>query len=139
LRSKISTEITLVSEVNSMIAADNSRMTLTKMKHQVDRRRCVKAARYAGERAGAGSRRGCGWLPRDRIDHPECRIELPIGRRQRDGDEGDQQHPQGAVEHEGRLRVAQEQPDAEHDTGTATGGGEEAGALCHAITLRAVM
>src|SRR5262249_42595574 len=35
LRSKISTEITLVSEVNSMMAADSSRMTPTKMKHQV--------------------------------------------------------------------------------------------------------
>ena len=35
LRSKISTEITLVSDVNSMMAADNSRMTPTKMKHQV--------------------------------------------------------------------------------------------------------
>src|SRR4051812_7210962 len=35
LRSKISTEITLVSEVNSMMAADNSRITPTKMKHQV--------------------------------------------------------------------------------------------------------
>src|SRR5262249_60332506 len=35
LRSKMSTEITLVSEVNSMMAADNSRMTPTKMKHQV--------------------------------------------------------------------------------------------------------
>ncbi len=31
----MSTEITLVSEVNSMMAADNSRMTPTKMKHQV--------------------------------------------------------------------------------------------------------
>ena len=35
LRSKISTEITLVSEVNSMIAADSSRIVPTKMKHQV--------------------------------------------------------------------------------------------------------
>src|SRR5262245_4948312 len=35
LRSKMSTEITLVSEVNSMMAADNSRITPTKMKHQV--------------------------------------------------------------------------------------------------------
>src|SRR5260370_36264416 len=35
LRSKISTEITLVSEVNSITAADNSRLTPTKMKHQV--------------------------------------------------------------------------------------------------------
>src|SRR5262249_6433177 len=35
LRSKISTETTLVSEVKSMIAADSSRMTPTKMKHQV--------------------------------------------------------------------------------------------------------
>ena len=35
LRSKISTEITLVSEVNSMIAADSSRITPTKTKHQV--------------------------------------------------------------------------------------------------------
>ena len=35
LRSKISTEITLVSEVNSMMAADSSRITPTKMKHQV--------------------------------------------------------------------------------------------------------
>src|ERR1041384_5025158 len=35
LRSKISTEITLVSEVNRMMAADNSRITPTKMKHQV--------------------------------------------------------------------------------------------------------
>ena len=31
----MSTEITLVSEVNSMMAADNSRITPTKMKHQV--------------------------------------------------------------------------------------------------------
>src|SRR5215471_6169435 len=35
LRSKIRTEITLVSEVNRMMAADSSRMTPTKMKHQV--------------------------------------------------------------------------------------------------------
>ena len=35
LRSKISTEITLVSEVNRMMAADSSRITPTKMKHQV--------------------------------------------------------------------------------------------------------
>ena len=32
---RISTEITLVSDVNNMMAADNSRMTPTKMKHQV--------------------------------------------------------------------------------------------------------
>ena len=31
----MSTEMTLVSDVNSMMAADNSRMTPTKMKHQV--------------------------------------------------------------------------------------------------------
>src|SRR5919107_496856 len=35
LRSKISTETTLVSEVNSMMAAESSRITETKMKHQV--------------------------------------------------------------------------------------------------------
>src|SRR5262245_59546723 len=35
LRSKISTETTLVSEVNSMTAAESSRMVETKMKHQV--------------------------------------------------------------------------------------------------------
>ncbi len=35
LRSKISTDTTLVSDVNSMIAADSSRMVDTKMKHQV--------------------------------------------------------------------------------------------------------
>src|SRR6476646_5556797 len=35
LRSKISTEITLVSEVNRMIAAESSRITPTNMKHQV--------------------------------------------------------------------------------------------------------
>src|SRR3954471_24076204 len=35
LRSKISTEITLVSEVNSMTAADSSRMVPTNTKHQV--------------------------------------------------------------------------------------------------------
>src|SRR3954452_4417605 len=34
-RSKISTEITFVSEVNSMMAAESSRITPTKMKHQV--------------------------------------------------------------------------------------------------------
>src|SRR4029077_5907859 len=35
LRSKISTEITFVSEVNRMIAAESSRITPTKMKHHV--------------------------------------------------------------------------------------------------------
>src|SRR5262249_40405784 len=35
LRSKISTEMTFVSEVNRMIAAESSRITPTKMKHQV--------------------------------------------------------------------------------------------------------
>src|SRR5215213_1220243 len=35
LRSKITTEITFVSEVNSMMAAESSRITPTKMKHQV--------------------------------------------------------------------------------------------------------
>ncbi len=34
-RSKISTDRTLVSEVNSTAAADSSRITATKMKHQV--------------------------------------------------------------------------------------------------------
>ena len=49
------------------------------------------------------------------IHGAERRLQLLIGGRQRDGDEGDQQDPQRAVEHEGRARVAQEQPDAEHD------------------------
>ena len=35
LRSKMSTESTLVSEVNSIMAAESSRITPTKMKHQV--------------------------------------------------------------------------------------------------------
>ncbi len=35
LRSKISTEMTLVSEVNRITAADSSRITATKTKHQV--------------------------------------------------------------------------------------------------------
>ena len=34
-RSKISTDMTLVSEVNSTAAADSSRITATKIKHQV--------------------------------------------------------------------------------------------------------
>ncbi len=34
-RSKIKTDITLVCEVKRMMAADNSRITDTKMKHQV--------------------------------------------------------------------------------------------------------
>ena len=45
----------------------------------------------------------------------ERRLQLLIGGRQRDGDEGDEQDPQRAVQHERRPRVAQEQADAEHD------------------------
>ena len=47
----------------------------------------------------------------------ERRLQLLIGRRQVDGQECDQQNPQGAVEHKGRAGIAEEQPDAEHDTG----------------------
>ena len=57
----------------------------------------------------------------------ERRLQLLIGGRQRDGDEGDQQDPQRAVEHERRPRVAQEQADAEHDAGDRDRrGGEKA-------------
>ena len=67
LRSKISTEITLVCEVNSMIAADSSRITPTKMKHQV----AITLVRSSGavmlpRACAAASRRGCGWRLRDR-------------------------------------------------------------------------
>ena len=47
----------------------------------------------------------------------ERRLKLLVGGGQRDGDEGDEQDPQRAVEHEGRARVAEEQADAEHDAG----------------------
>ena len=51
------------------------------------------------------------------IDRAERRLQLLIGGGQRDRDEGDQQDPQRAVEHERRARIAQEQSDAEHDAG----------------------
>ena len=118
LRSKISTEITLVSEVNSMIAADSSRITPTKMKHQV----AITLVRSSGavmwrERLQPRRAEDAACLLEVGIDGAERRLQLLIGGRQRDRDEGDQQDPERAVEHEGRARVAQEQADAEHDAG----------------------
>ena len=127
LRSKISTEITLVSEVNSMMAADSSRITPTKMKHQV----AITLVRSSGavmsrERAQPRGAEDAARVLELGMHGAERRLELLIGGRQRDGDEGDQQDPQRAVEHERRPRVAQEQPDAEHDAGDRDRrGGEE--------------
>ena len=111
-----------------MMAADSSRITPTKMKHQVAITLVRSSgavmwpsacSRVAPRMRLASSRSGC--------DGAERRLQLLIGGRQRDGDEGDQQDPQRAVEHEGRARVAQEQPDAEHDAGHGDRrGGEEA-------------
>ena len=61
------------------------------------------------------------------MDGAERRLQLLVGRRQLDRQEGDQQDPQRAVEHERRARVAEEQADAEHDAGDRDRrGGEEA-------------
>src|SRR5262249_59344940 len=64
LRSKMSTEITLVSEVNSMMAADNSRITPTKMKHQV----AITLVRNSGAVMSRNVRRRGG--PRTRLAAP---------------------------------------------------------------------
>ena len=44
-------------------------------------------------------------------------LDLLISRRQLDGQKGEQQDPQGAVEHDWWSCVAEEQPDPEHDAG----------------------
>ena len=128
LRSKISTEITLVSEVNSMIAADNSRMVPTNTKHQV----AITEVRSSGavisrKRAQPRGAEDAAGVLQLRMDRPERRLHLLIGGRHAQRQEGEQQNPQRAVEHERRPRVAQEQPDAEHDAGDRDRrGGEEA-------------
>ena len=111
-----------------MIAADSSRITPTKMKHQV----AITPVRSSGavichsDLQPRGAEDAAGVLQFG-MDGAERRLQLLIGRRQRDGDEGDQQDPQRAVEHERRPRVAEEQPDAEHDAGNGDRrGGEEA-------------
>ena len=68
------------------------------------------------------------------MDGRERRLQLLIGRRQIDGEERQQQDPQRAVEHEGRPRVAQEQPDAEHDAGHGDRRGREKAE--HAVARR---
>ena len=116
LRSKISTEMTLVSEVNRMIGggqfadhADEDEAPGGDHAGAQQRRRDV-AERLQPRRAEDAA---C--LLEIGIDGAERRLQLLVGGRQRDGDEGDEQDPQRAVEHEGRARVAEEQPDAEHD------------------------
>ena len=74
----------------------------------------------------AGAEDAAGFLEL-RVDGRERRLQLLIGRRQIDGEEGDQQNPQRAVEHKGRAGVAEKQADAEHDAGHRDwGGGKEA-------------
>ena len=119
-----------------MIAADSSRITPTKMKHQV----AITPVRSSGavicqqRLQPRGAENAAGVLQLG-MDGAERRLQLLIGRRQRDGDEGDQQDPQRAVQHERRPRVAQEQADAEHDAGNGDRrGGEKAEHAPAAIT-----
>ena len=83
LRSKISTDTTLVSEVNSITAADNSRMVPTKTKHQV----AITAVRSSGAVICQSARSRV--APRMRLASSssgwtalERRLHLLIGRRQ---------------------------------------------------------
>src|SRR4029453_2029983 len=126
LRSKMSTEITLVSEVNSMMAADNSRITPTKMKHQV----AITLVRNTGavmSRQGAQGRRAedAARVLEVRMHRAKSRLQLLVGGGQPGGDENDQQYPQRAVKHERRPRVAQEQAYPKHDAGNGDRRGRE--------------
>ena len=82
-RSKISTDTTFVSDVNSMIAADNSRITPTKMKHQVAITR--RAQQRRGDLAQGLQPRGAedaAGILKFGMHGAEGRLQLLIGRRQ---------------------------------------------------------
>ena len=111
-----------------MMAAESSRITPTKMKHQVAIT-LVRSNRRgdAPERVQPRRAEDAACVLEVRVHRTEGRLQLLVGRRQRDGDERDEQDPQRAVEHQRRPRVAEEQPDAEHDAGDGDRrGGEEA-------------
>ena len=83
LRSKISTEITLVSEVNSMIAADSSRMVPTNTKHQV----AITEVRSSGavicaQRPQPRRAEDAAGVLQLRMDGAERRLHLLVGGRQ---------------------------------------------------------
>ena len=111
-----------------MTAADSSRMTPTKTKHQVAITRVRSSgAVICAQRAQPRRAEDAAGVLQLRMDGAERRLHLLIGGRQLERHEGDQQNPQRAVEHERRPRVAQEQADAEHDAGNRDRrGGEEA-------------
>ena len=92
-----------------------------------DHRRAQQRRGDVGQRAQPrGAQHAAGFLELG-MHRMERRGELLVGGRQLDGDEGDEQDPQRAVERERRARVGEEQADAQHDAGDGERrGGEEA-------------
>ena len=91
LRSKISTDSTLVCDVNRITAADSSRTTATKMKHQVaimlGPSSGAVMSRKRAQARGAENARGFLQLRRERMKR---RLQLLVGGRQLDRQIGEQ-------------------------------------------------
>ena len=109
------------------MAADSSRTTPTKMKHQV----AITLVRSSGavicQSARSRVRQDTAGVFEFGVHGAEGRLQLLIGGGHCERDEGDEQDPERAVEHEGRLGIAEEQADAEHDAGNGKRrGGKEA-------------
>ena len=110
------TETSLVLAVVSRIVADSSRIVPTKTKHQA----ATTLVRSSGavmshKRLEPRRAHDAAGLLQFRMHAGEGRGHLLIAGRQLDGHEGDEQDPDGAVELEGRVGIAEEQADAEHD------------------------